>query len=228
LDIEFRDRFDSLLEKIEESRKRVSYHHIVQIVAVTKYVDSSVIERLLSIGQRAVGESRVQDFEKKVGELSHLPIEWHFIGTLQKNKINKFLQLQPSLFHGLDSVDLAEAIDTRLEDRGEKLHALLQINASREEQKSGVKIEKAVDIYSEISDRFKNIELKGVMTIGRNSENRDEVRKSFRETRAVFDSLQSSHGAKICSMGMSGDFQLAIEEGSNMVRVGSALVKSPQ
>jgi pyridoxal phosphate enzyme (YggS family) len=222
LDIEFRDKYHSVLERVEESRKKVSGHHIVQIVAVTKYVGEDEVRKLLSIGQRAIGESRVQEFEKKFNNLHKEPIEWHFIGNLQKNKINKFLDLKPSLFHGLDSIELAEALQTRLEKREETLEALLQINSSRESQKSGVAPEKAVDIYKEISERFPNIKLNGVMSIGKNSENNDEVRTSFAETRNIFDKLS---GAEICSMGMSGDFETAIEEGSNLIRLGSILTK---
>jgi pyridoxal phosphate enzyme (YggS family) len=222
LDLEFREKYHSVLERIEESRKAVSLHHIVQIVAVTKYVGEEEVRKLLSIGQRAIGESRVQEFEKKFNNLKKEPIEWHFIGNLQKNKINKFLELEPSLFHGLDSIELAEALQTRLEKKNIKLETLLQINSSRESQKSGVAPEKAIDIYNEISDRFPNIILKGVMSIGKNSEDIDEVRKSFAETRNIFDKLPNS---EICSMGMSGDFEIAISEGSNMVRLGSVLTK---
>jgi pyridoxal phosphate enzyme (YggS family) len=222
LDREFREKYHSVLERVEASRKKVSLHHIVQIVAVTKYVTEAEVRKLLSIGQRAIGESRVQELENKISNLEKEPIEWHFIGNLQKNKINKFLELKPSLFHGLDSIELAEALQTRLEKRGENLNALLQINSSREPQKSGVSPEKAIDTYNEISDRFPNIKLNGVMSIGKNSENYDEVRKSFAETRNIFDKLQN---AETLSMGMSGDFEIAIEEGSNLLRLGSILTK---
>jgi pyridoxal phosphate enzyme (YggS family) len=222
LDREFREKYHSVLERVEASRKKVSLHHIVQIVAVTKYVTEAEVRKLLSIGQRAIGESRVQELENKISNLEKEPIEWHFIGNLQKNKINKFLELKPSLFHGLDSIELAEALQTRLEKRGENLNALLQINSSREPQKSGVSPEKAISTYNEISDRFPNIKLNGVMSIGKNSENSDEVRKSFAETRNIFDKLQN---AETLSMGMSGDFEIAIEEGSNLLRLGSILTK---
>jgi pyridoxal phosphate enzyme (YggS family) len=214
MNLEFRDRFDEILNRVERRRKEVSLHHIVQIVAVTKYVDSDAIEKLYSIGQRAVGENKIQDFEKKSKELSNLPIQWHFIGNLQKNKINKMLELKPSLFQSLDSLELAEAISLRLGDR--KLKALLQINTG-DSKKSGVDFEKAKDTYSEISERFPNIELQGVMSIGEKGDI-----SSFSKTRKVFDSISE---AKICSMGMSGDFEEAISEGSNMIRIGSVLFK---
>jgi len=91
LDLEIRDRLDRVIQSIEKARMGVSLHHIVKIVAVTKYTDSHTIQKLYEVGQRAFGESRVQDFEKKYSELETLPIEWHFIGRLQKNKVNKLI-----------------------------------------------------------------------------------------------------------------------------------------
>lgn len=224
MDIELRDRFDEVFQSIEKARVEVSLHHIVKVVAVTKYSNAQLITRLYEIGQRAFGENRVQDLEKKMGILEELPIEWHFIGSLQKNKINKLISLRPSLFQSLDSIELAENLDVRLKREGVKMNALLQINSGREVQKSGVQPEEAYDIYQEILERFPNINLKGVMAIGKHSEDESEIRKSFRETYRIFERVQKD-GATICSMGMSGDYKIAISEGSNMVRLGSILTK---
>jgi len=224
LDLEFRDRLDRVIQSIEKARMGVSLHHIVKIVAVSKYTDSHTIQKLYEVGQRAFGESKVQDFEKKYSELENLPIEWHFIGRLQKNKVNKLISLRPSLLQSLDSIELAKYLNERLEQRGEKLNALLQINSSREPQKAGVAPEQAIDVYQEILERFPNIRLKGVMAIGKHSPVVDEVRQSFREVYQIYEKLQKD-GASICSMGMSGDFEIAISEGSNMVRLGSILIR---
>ncbi len=224
MDLEFRDRLDRVIQSIEKARMGVSLHHIVKIVAVSKYTDSHTIQKLYEVGQRAFGESKVQDFEKKYSELENLPIEWHFIGRLQKNKVNKLISLRPSLLQSLDSIELAKYLNERLEQRGEKLNALLQINSSREPQKAGVAPEQAIDVYQEILERFPNIRLKGVMAIGKHSPVVDEVRQSFREVYQIYEKLQKD-GASICSMGMSGDFEIAISEGSNMVRLGSILIR---
>ena len=224
MDLEFRDRLDRVIQSIEKARMGVSLHHIVKIVAVSKYTDSHTIQKLYEVGQRAFGESRVQDFEKKYSELENLPIEWHFIGRLQKNKVNKLISLRPSLLQSLDSIELAKYLNERLEQRGEKLNALLQINSSREPQKAGVAPEQAIDVYQEILERFPNIRLRGVMAIGKHSPVVDEVRQSFREVYQIYEKLQKD-GASICSMGMSGDFEIAISEGSNMVRLGSILIR---
>jgi pyridoxal phosphate enzyme (YggS family) len=219
MNIQLRNRLDKLFEAIEKSRVQFNPHHIVKIVAVTKYSNSEFIRNIYNIGQRAIGENKVQDLEKKVNELNDLPIEWHFIGSLQKNKINKLLSLRPALIQSVDSLKIAEDIDLRAKKLNLKVPILLQINSSREPQKSGVEIEKAIDIYQEIQEKYSSLQLKGVMTISKKSENLNEVRKPFQETYKIFEVLQKN-GAQICSMGMSNDFEIAIQEGSNMIRIG--------
>ena len=214
-------KIDELIQRVEKARLRRSEHLIVQIVAVTKYTDDiNVLKRLYEDGQRAFGENRVQDMEKKVNSLD-LPIEWHFIGNLQKNKINKLLKLNPFMIQSINSYELAEAINKRA---NKPIRCLLEINSAREETKHGLEPELAIDTYLKIKENLKNIDLKGVMTIGALSEDKEEIRKSFRLTYNIFEKLKP-YGAKICSMGMSLDFEIAIEEGSNMIRVGSLLIK---
>jgi pyridoxal phosphate enzyme (YggS family) len=219
-----RDRLDRLIWDIEEARIRRSEHLIVQLVVVSKYTESENIKTLYELGQRAFGENQVQQLEKRVNELEELPLAWHQIGTLQTNKINKLIDLNPFLLQSLDSIKLANELNKRLEKKGKKMSALLQINSSYEESKSGVKPEEAIDTYQEIKERFPQIELKGVMTIGAHSEDEVKIRESFERTYKIFETLKRD-GASICSMGMSGDFKIAIESGSNMVRVGSYLFR---
>ena len=212
---------DELIQRVEAARLRRSEHLIVQIVAVTKYTDNlGVLKKLYNDGQRAFGENRVQDMEKKVNGLKDLPIEWHFIGNLQKNKINKLLKLNPFMIQSINSFELAEAINKRA---NKKINCLLEINSAKEESKHGLDPELAIDTYLKIKEELPNINLKGVMTIGAHTDDEDEIRKSFRLTYNIFEKLKP-YGAKICSMGMSNDFEIAIEEGSNMIRVGSALI----
>ena len=214
---------DELIQKVEAARLKRSEHLIVQIVAITKYTqDIEPLKRLYKEGQRAFGENRVQDMEKKVNALSNIPIEWHFIGNLQKNKINKLLNLDVFMIQSVNSYELAEAIDKRAK---KPIKCLLEINSSKEPTKHGLPIEEAIETYLKIKENLKNINLQGVMTIGAHSENKNEIRKSFKLTYKIFEQLKP-YGAKICSMGMSGDFEIAIEEGSNMIRIGSALINS--
>ncbi len=217
---EYKLHIDRVIEKIEQARILVSEHHIVRIVAVSKYVDADAVRALYAIGQRAFGENKVQDLKAKTEALEDLPLEWHFIGTLQKNKINHLIDLDPFLMQSLHSVELAEALDKRLEAKGKTMECLLQINSAKEESKSGVMPEEALDVYREIAERFPRIDLRGVMSIGAHTDDRDTVRKSFETTRKIFDGLGD---AEICSMGMSGDYELAIACGSNMVRLGSVM-----
>jgi len=214
---------DELIQRVEAARLRRSEHLIVQIVAVTKYTqDTEVLKRLYEDGQRAFGENRVQDMENKVKALEDMPIEWHFIGNLQKNKINKLLKLNPFMIQSINSYELAEAINKRA---NKPIRCLLEINSSKEPTKHGLPPEEAIDTYLKIKENLPNINLQGVMTIGAHSDDEKEIRKSFRLTYEIFEKLKP-YGAKICSMGMSGDFEIAIEEGSNMIRVGSALLSS--
>ena len=211
---------DSIIERVEKARLSVSGHHIVKIVAVSKYSDAQEIRSLYEIGQRAFGENKVQDLTQKAQELCELPLEWHFIGNLQKNKINHLIKADPFLFQSLDSLELALELDKRLEINATKMDALLQINSAYEESKSGVMPEVALEIYEQINSTCKHINLKGVMSIGAHTEDKKIIQKSFETTHKIFSELRD---ATICSMGMSQDFELAIQCGSNMVRIGSLM-----
>jgi len=219
-EIEYKLYIDDVIRRVETARLKVSEHHIVKIVAVSKYSTADEIKRLYNIGQRAFGENKVQDLKAKAQELEELPIEWHFIGNLQKNKINNLLDINPSLFQGLDSLELAHELQKRLVTKEMTLDCLLQINSAKEESKHGVMPENALAVYEQITTECPNIKLKGVMSIGAHSEDEAVVRKSFETTHEIFTQLPN---ASICSMGMSGDFELAIECGSNMVRLGSIM-----
>lgn len=215
---------DEIITKVEGARLRISEHHIVKIIGVSKNSTADDVKTLYEAGQRAFGENKVQDLKEKSETLDDLPIEWHFIGTLQKNKINNLIDLNPTLIHSLDSLDLALELNKKLEAKNKKLSALLQINSAYEETKSGVLPENAVEIYKQIIELCPNIILKGVMSIGAHVEDEKVIRDSFKTTKKIYDELVS-FGAKYCSMGMSSDFELAIACGSNMIRVGSSLFK---
>ncbi|WP_373070057.1 YggS family pyridoxal phosphate-dependent enzyme [Sulfurimonas sp.] len=217
---EYKIYIDNIIRRVEAARLKVNDHHIVKIVAISKYSKSDEIEKLYQIGQRAFGENKVQDLKSKANELDDLPLEWHFVGNLQKNKINNLLDLKPALFHALDSLELAQEIQKKCEAKNTTLSALLQINSAKEESKHGVMPEDALSIYKQIQSECPNIKLKGVMSIGAHSDDEDIIRKSFEITHEIY---KQCDGATICSMGMSGDFELAIECGSNMLRLGSIM-----
>ncbi len=221
---QLRANLDEVIWNIEEARITVSEHHIVKLVTVAKYTEIENIQTLYELGQRAFGENQIQQLKERMTQLEELPLEWHMIGSLQKNKINNLIDLRPALMQSLDSLELAEELNKKLEAKKSKMSCLLQINAANEESKSGVSVEKALDIYQEIKERFPNINLKGVMTIGAHTEDKKLIQQSFETTHSIYEKLEKN-GASICSMGMSSDYTLAIKCGSNLVRVGSALFK---
>lgn len=210
------------IERIEKARIAVDRRRIVQLVAVSKYSTQEEIATLYACGQRAFGENKVQDLQQKASALEALPLEWHFIGSLQSNKINALLQLKPYLLQSLHSLELAKALQLRLERENQQLNALLQINSAKEISKSGFMPEVALEMYARIEEECKNIKLCGLMSIGAHTEDRAVVQKSFELTQNLFLQIK---GAEVLSMGMSGDFELAIACGSNCVRLGSILFK---
>ncbi len=213
---------NNVFTRIEAVRSKVNEHQIVKIVAVSKSVQAVDVENLYLSGQRAFGENRVQELAKKQLLLEPLPLEWHFIGRLQKNKINALIDLMPDLMHSCDSLELAEALNQRLATKNRSMNALLQINSAYEDTKAGVLPKDALETYINIQKNYPHINLQGVMSIGAHTEDKAVIKKSFETTYRIYESLVPM-GAKICSMGMSQDFELAVECGSNMLRLGSIL-----
>jgi len=215
---------DEVITNVEAARLSLSDHHIVKIIAISKYNSQDDVQTLYEAGQRAYGENKVQDLKEKSIALDEFPLEWHFVGRLQKNKINNLIDLAPSLVQSLDSLELAVELNKKLEAKNKKMNCLLQINSAREESKTGVSPEVAVEVYNEILNNCPNIVLKGVMSIGAHVEDESLIKESFETTKNIYDTLVEK-GARYCSMGMSNDYELAIKCGSNMIRVGSSLFK---
>ncbi len=220
----YEKNFDEVLSRIEAIRLETNEHQIIKIIAVSKYVGAEAIRDFYEIGQRAFGENRVQDMKAKAEALEDLPIEWHFIGRLQTNKINALLDISPTLIQSCEDYKMALEIDKRAGAKGKKQPLLLQINSAREESKAGITPEKAVEEYLKIHEELDNVTLKGVMTIGAHTDDEAKIRESFETTYKIYDQLRD-RGAKYCSMGMSNDFELAVRCGSNMLRLGSILFK---
>lgn len=218
--MDYTHNFTHIYSQVAECKKRYNQSHPIDIIAVSKYQSIEQIRALHSCGQIAFGENKVQDLKLKYASLQSLNVEWHFIGTLQENKINALIALKPKLLHSLDSLKLAHALQKRLESKGQTMRALLQLNTSFEASKSGVYPNEAIGVYKQILRECKNINLQGVMTIGINTNDRKAIKQSFALAKEIFDTLQSD-GAEILSMGMSGDFDIAIECGATILRIGS-------
>lgn len=199
----------------------------VRLVAVSKTKPVKSIKEAYNAGQRIFGENRVQELTQKQPLLPS-DIEWHLIGHLQKNKV-KYIAQFISLIHSVDSLELLEMINKEAAKCGRIISCLLQFHIAKEETKFGLSFEEAVDlIHSEKFRKMKNVKICGVMGMATLTEDESIVRKEFQELYGIFTTLKEQDftneiGFKEISMGMSGDYKIAIEEGSTLVRIGSAI-----
>ncbi|HJL78807.1 MAG TPA: YggS family pyridoxal phosphate-dependent enzyme [Candidatus Marinimicrobia bacterium] len=216
-------------EKIIKAQRRGGLNHPVLIVAATKTHPPQLIEQAYASGLRCIGENRVQEAEEKFSLLPNLPgLEKRMIGHLQSNKINKAIRLFDSI-DSINSLSLAEKLNVRANNRGRTVSVLLEINTSGEETKSGFDPQNEEEMLA--CFELSNIKIKGLMTVGPFVEDQKETRQAFSLLRELKEGTNSqiSNGypkMKELSMGMSGDFEIAMEEGSTMVRLGTALFGS--
>jgi pyridoxal phosphate enzyme (YggS family) len=196
----------------------------VTLVAVTKYVDVPVIRELIALGQNDLGESRPQSLSEKAAAVSD-PVRWHFIGSLQTNKVRRTLE-HASLIHSVDRMALAEAIQTECEKSDRRVSVSLEVNISGESNKHGFSPHELMKEYEALR-RFPALEIVGLMGMAAENEDPELARPAFRSLRRTRDELRELWPAgptlPMLSMGMSGDFEIAVEEGATHVRVGSAL-----
>lgn len=194
----------------------------VRLVAVSKTHPDEAVIAAAAAGQTLFGESRVQEAREKIPECPP-GLEWHFIGHLQKNKVRQALPLF-SFYHSIDSVALAQAMDRIAGETGKAVDGLLEVNVSGEETKHGFTPEQLRAEFSEMA-KLPHLRIRGLMTMAPYSENPEDARPVFRSLRELRDELHSAHNHPLpeLSMGMSGDFEPAIEEGATLVRVGSSI-----
>ena len=194
----------------------------IRLVLVTKTIESSRVLEAYQTGERDFGENRVQEWQKKK-DLLPTDIRWHLIGHLQTNKVKDVVG-QVSLIHSLDRIELADAIEKQAKAGGvAEVPCLVQVNMSGEESKFGLDPAGVEDFIKQMSSRSL-IKILGLMTIGPLTEDEGKVRECFRRTRKLQEALKqkfSHYGWDILSMGMSADYRIAIEEGANMLRIGS-------
>jgi pyridoxal phosphate enzyme (YggS family) len=193
----------------------------VTLVAVTKEVDAERAREAIELGVSDVGENRVQELQSKQSALAGSRVRWHMIGTLQRNKVPQIVG-HVALIHSVDSPRLAEAIGRRAAAEDFEQDVLLEVNAGRERTKHGVAPDEALDVANGLLD-MDGLRLRGLMTIAPAGDVR-AAREAFRTLRELRDRLQErAPGASVLSMGMSEDFEIAIEEGATIVRIGSAI-----
>ncbi len=200
----------------------------VRLIAVTKYADPEEIRALVAAGCTELGESRPQRLWERAAELSDLPIHWHMIGQLQRNKVGRTIPLV-TMVHSVDRRRLAEAINAEAGAPGLVVPVLLEVNISGEAAKTGFAPAEIGTLLPKLLE-LKNIEIRGLMCIAGLEGGDAEARREFAALRALREQLQARCGDAAdldeLSMGMSGDFEIAIEEGATMVRIGSALFEA--
>lgn len=195
----------------------------VKLIAVSKTKPLEALEEAYNQGMRDFGENKVQELVSKHEEF-HKDVNWHLIGHLQKNKV-KYIVGKVHLIHSLDNIALLQEIEKRFGNENLVANVLIQVNIGRESQKYGVLEEDIYDIIKEI-ENCNNIQVKGLMVIIPKG-NDDENRQYFRKTKELFETIKLKEfknvDMEILSMGMTNDYMLAIEEGSNTIRVGSGI-----
>lgn len=196
----------------------------VTLVAAAKTRTPEEVVAAVRAGAHAVGENYVQEAERAFQAIGH-GVRWHFIGHLQKNKVKKAVGVF-DVIETVDSPELAGEIDKRCADAGRTMDVLIEVNSGRERQKSGVMPEDVAVLLEEISG-LPNIRIKGLMTMGPVTDDPELARPFFAGTRELFDALKGSQGGNVAmeflSMGMSGSYKVALEEGANIVRIGTGI-----
>ena len=211
---------DRVVRAAERSGRSVD---AITLIAVTKTWAADVVQQVVEAGALILGENRVQEVEKKA-DLVTGPVSWHLIGHLQRNKVKVALSLF-DLIHSVDSMRLAQEINRRAEQTNVIARVLVQVNASGEDSKYGVSPDAALDLVGQVSELI-HVKIEGLMTIGAFVPDPEDARPNFMALRKVRDHIATQMPQVLMqtlSMGMTNDFEVAIEEGATMVRVGTAI-----
>ncbi|KAF5052275.1 Pyridoxal phosphate homeostasis protein [anaerobic digester metagenome] len=221
-----KENIDEILKRKNEAALRCGRSpEDITIIAVSKTVDGSRAREAVMGGLENLGENRVQEIMNKYDELQDLQVKWHMIGHLQKNKV-KYIIDKVELIHSVESIELAAEINKRASQRNIISNILIELNIGEEESKFGINEISVYDFVSSM-EQFENIKVMGLMTVAPYCENPEDVRWVFKKMKDIFDKISSMNlkntQMKYLSMGMTNDFEIAIEEGSNIVRIGTAV-----
>ena len=214
----------SIAENLLSIKSTLPEH--VTLVAVSKTKPVSDLMQAYDAGQRIFGENKIQEMAEKWEEMPK-DIQWQMIGHVQSNKV-KFMAPFVNLIHGVDSLKLLQEIDKQAKKHNRIIDCLLQIHIAEEETKFGLNEEELTELLSSTTfHEMKNIKVSGIMGMATFTDNKEQVKKEFTHLKSIFDKLQDSKEdnlqPKTLSMGMSGDYQIAIDCGSTMVRIGSSI-----
>lgn len=214
-----RERMDKACQSVNRESKEV------RLLLATKTVPAEKIKQALQIGETLIGENRGQELHQKYSLLESEKAEWHFIGHLQTNKVKDVLKYVTCI-HSVDRLKLGKVLHKELTKQNRQIDILVQINTSYEESKFGVAPEEALSLIEDLS-KLDTLNIKGLMTIGKLTTNVKETRECFRLLKSIQQQVIQQNYPRvdmdILSMGMSGDLEVAIEEGSTMIRVGTAI-----
>ncbi|CAN2039340.1 Pyridoxal phosphate homeostasis protein [Candidatus Magnetomoraceae bacterium gMMP-15] len=224
---------DNLKERLEKIQKKIKDAALscgrssksIRLVAVSKTVPGERVKEAIKAGAKILGENYIQESREKIEMLSSFPVSWHFIGHLQSNKAKYAVKLF-DLIHSVDSIKLAKALNKEAKKQNKVQKILIQVNISKENTKSGIEEEQALELIRQIS-QFSNLSINGLMTMPPYFNEPEKVRPYFKALTLLRDRINQAGMANLSmdelSMGMSGDFETAIEEGSTLVRVGTAI-----
>ena len=224
-----KDNLAQILQNIENSKNNSKFDENVTLLAVTKFRTTDEIKEVLDFGINNLGENKVKEFESKYEFFKGEDINWHFIGHLQRNKVKNLIG-KTALIHSVDSIRLMEEINKQSEKKEVITNILIEFNIAKEENKYGFN-EDEVDFIFENAIKFKNIKVKGVMCMAPFTDDKEIIVNVFRKLRKIYDNCRKTYNKydnidlTIISMGMSNDYEIAIEQGSNIVRVGTSIFK---
>jgi pyridoxal phosphate enzyme (YggS family) len=224
--LELKQRLEDIRERIRRAAESCNRDpDSIRLVAVSKTVPAETVKEAIEAGATILGENYVQEAREKFDALVHYPVSWHFIGHLQSNKAKYAVRLF-DLIHSVDSLKLARALDKEAKKVDKIQPILVQVNISGEDTKSGISAEDAAGLISEIS-HLKNLSINGLMTMPPYFYQPEKVRPYFAALRELRDQIQKQSLPSVSpaelSMGMTGDFEAAIEEGATLVRIGTAI-----
>ena len=215
----------SVTQNIQKLRSQIPEN--VQLICVTKFHSDEIIMEAYHAGEKTFGESRVQEFLPKRERLPQ-DIHWHFIGHLQTNKV-KYLIPGVDLIHGVDSIKLLETIDKQAQKSDCVVNCLLQVHIADEQTKFGFSPDELTALFeTDFLKAYPNVSICGLMGMATFTDDHNQVRKEFKSLKKLFDTIKQNYQSdnpnfKELSMGMSDDYQIAIEEGSTMIRVGTLI-----
>lgn len=220
-----KDNIVSIKQNIENIKKESNRQEEVNLMAVTKTVDVDKVLEAIDAGITDIGENKPQELARKY-EVIGDKVRYHLIGTLQTNKV-KYIIDKAYMIHSLDRIALCEEIQKRAEKIDKVINCLVQVNISKEESKHGLEEEFVIDFIKDVSTNYKNIHIKGLMTMAPFIDDEDEIRKVFKSLKNLSLQIKDLNLPNIemdtLSMGMSHDYKIAIEEGATIIRVGTSI-----